>query len=387
MPVFSKHSHLAAVAVSVMGACPALADVPQVVTDIAPVHGLVSRVMAGVGTPDLLLNGGESPHNYSLRPSDAGAVQDADLIVWTDPGLTPWLGDTLGRIAPDTPQLVLGELPETSVLEFRTGAMFEPHSHDHGEAEGHDDHDHDDNAARDHDEHDHDEHAEHDHDEHAHDDHDSDGHDDHDHEGHDDHAHDDHGDHDEDAHDEDHDDHDHDAHAGHDHGDYDPHMWLDPDNAIVWLDAIADTLAELDPENAEAYHANAEAGRAEIAEVEQELQAKLDALDDLRFVVFHDAYHYFEAHFGIEAVGAISLSDATAPSPRRLAEVREGIEAANVNCAFSEPQFSDKLVDTVIDGLDIKKGQIDPLGAHLEVGPEFYPALLESFGSAFEGCQ
>ncbi|WP_417249772.1 zinc ABC transporter substrate-binding protein [Celeribacter sp.] len=362
---------------------PALADAPKVVTDIAPIHGLVARVMDGVGTPDVLLPPGASAHHYSMRPSDARAVQNADIVIWTDPYLSPWLGETLEGIAPDTEQVVLGGVEGTLQLPFRESAVFDLHDHDE------DEHDHDEHA---HDGHDHDE--DHDHDDHEDHDHDDDH--DHDHEAHDDHDHDDAHDHDHDhedaEHADDHDEHEHDDHDDahehdHVHGPYDPHLWLSPDNAILWLDVIAQELAEIDPENAETYRANAQAGQGEIADAVDAVAARIDALDDVRFVVFHDAYRYFEDRFGIEAVGAISISDASAPSPKRLSEVRDAVKDAGVNCAFSEPQFSPKLVDAVTDGLDVTKAVLDPLGSDIALGSTFYVELLESFATAFESCE
>ncbi|WP_417270849.1 zinc ABC transporter substrate-binding protein [Celeribacter sp.] len=329
---------------------PAFADVPDVVTDIPPVHGLVSRVMQGVGEPVLLLDKGASPHDYALRPSNAAALQDAELVIWTGEGLAPWLADTIGSVAPNALSLPLANLEQTVRLPFREGATFEAHDHDHGHEheDGHEDEDHHD-------------------DEHAHDD--EHGHDDHD----EDHAHDDH---DEDS-----------VHDDHAHEGDDPHMWLDPENGKIWLSAIADALSKQDPEHADLYAANATAGQAEIDEASARIAAKLAPLSDLHFIVFHDAYHYFEARFGVEAVGAISMSDASTPSPKRITEVRDTVDAMDVTCALSEPQFNAKLIDTVLGDHVAARAVIDPLGAHLDNGPEFYIELLDHIAEAFVSCQ
>ncbi|WP_297619729.1 zinc ABC transporter substrate-binding protein, partial [uncultured Roseicyclus sp.] len=148
-------------------AAPALADVPRVAVDIAPVHALVAQVMSGVGVPDLVLPPTASPHAHALRPSEAAALQGADLVVWVGPELTPWLADPLGALAPNAARLGLLEVEGIRRLGFRDGASFE--AHDHGDAD-HDDHAHD---APDHGGETHDDHAGHDHahDDHAHDDH------------------------------------------------------------------------------------------------------------------------------------------------------------------------------------------------------------------------
>ncbi|MHA7874545.1 zinc ABC transporter substrate-binding protein [Roseivivax sp.] len=376
-------------------ASPVLADAPSVAVDIAPAHALVARVMEGVGRPDLVIPSGASPHGYNLRPSEARALQEADLVVWTGPALTPWLSEALGTLAGDARRLELFEVAGTLRLETRSGALFEAHDHgDHGE-EGHEGHGHDD-----HDEHgEHDDHSDHDGHEHAEHAEHEDGHA-HDHEGHDDHAEDEAG-HKDDAAQDDHghDDrkeaegHDHDAHAeaedhGHDHapGSLDPHGWLAPENAALWLGAIAEALSEVDPENAETYRANAEAGQGELATLETEIAQILAPRDGAPVIVFHDAYQYFEESFGLNVVGAISISDATPPSPARIAEIQARITEADVTCVLSEPQFNPGIVSTVLEGTEAGTAVLDPLGAHLDAGAALYPALLRDMARSLADC-
>lgn len=95
---------------------PAWGKPPRVVADIAPVHGLVAMVMAGVGTPDLIMRANASPHANALRPSQARALQGADLVVWVGPELTPWLEKPLRTLAPQAEWLELLAAPETQVL-------------------------------------------------------------------------------------------------------------------------------------------------------------------------------------------------------------------------------------------------------------------------------
>ncbi|MBB5516466.1 zinc transport system substrate-binding protein [Rubricella aquisinus] len=354
-------------------ATPAVADVPNVAVDIAPVHSLVARVMDGVGTPSLILPPGATPHEYSLRPSEASALQSADIVVWMGEGLTPWLDGAIDTLASGASVLSLLAAEETTLLAFREGALFEGHDHDHGHDDhGHDDHGHDDHAHDDHghDDHKHDDHG-HDHDKHDH------GHDEHAHDnrGHDDHAHDDHA----------HDNHGHDDH-GHAHEGADPHAWLSPSNAKVWLDLIAAKLSAADPENAGSYAANAAAGRAELDALAAEVNGILAPVRGGSFVVFHDAYQYFEADFDIPASGAISLSDATDPSPARVAEIKARVQDDAIACVLAEPQFNIGLVATVLDGTDAATGVIDPLGVALEPGPALYPDLIRNMAKTLAEC-
>lgn len=353
----------------------AFAEVPRVAVDIAPVHSLVARVMEGVGTPDLIIQSGASPHEYSLRPSEASALQDAGLVFWIGPDLTPWLTETIETLAPNAAATALLEADGTTKLEFRESALFE--AHDHGD-EDHDDHDEhaEDKDHADHEGHDHDEHAEEEgHDDHDHDDHAED-------ESHDDHGHDDH------AEDKDHDDHadEHAGHEGHDHGAHDPHAWLSPQNAANWLNVIAAQLSAADPDNAGAYFANAAAGRAEMDALVTQVNATLEPVRGGRFVVFHDAYQYFEADFNFPASGAISIGDASDPSPARIAEIQGRIAEEGISCVLSEPQFNAGLVTTVLDGSDANTGVIDPLGSNLEQGSALYPQLIINMATTLSDC-
>ncbi len=116
-------------AVAALLAAPALADTPRVVVDIAPVHALVSQVMAGAGTPDLLLDRSDNPHHAQLRPSQARVLSKADLVVWVGPALSPWLGDALAALG-TADQIVLLDRPETH-LDAGHGAPHAEHDHDH----------------------------------------------------------------------------------------------------------------------------------------------------------------------------------------------------------------------------------------------------------------
>jgi zinc transport system substrate-binding protein len=370
----------------------AMADVPNVAVDIAPVHSLVARVMEGVGEPSLIVAPGGSPHEYSLRPSEAAALQDADLVFWVSPDLTPWLEDAIGTLAHDAAVTTLLESEGTTELPFRESALFEAHGHgDHADGDDHGDHDHDDHAEEgDHDDHAEEEHGheEHDHEEHDHEEHD---HEEHDHD-HDEHAgeegHDEH-DHEEHAHEYDHDHEAHaeaEGHAGHDHGAHDPHAWLSPDNGAVWLNAIAAGLSAADPENAGTYFANAAAGREELATLSDEIDTILDPVRGRNFIVFHDAYQYFETAFDFPASGAISLSDATDPSPARIDEIQARVAEQGVSCVLSEPQFSPGIVAAVMDGSEANTGVLDPLGSDLEPGPELYGNVLRNLATALADC-
>lgn len=305
----------------------AFADVPRVATDIAPVHSLVARVLEGIGTPDLVMRPGASPHEYALRTSDAAALQEADLVFWIGPDLTPWLADAIGTLASGAVVTALLDSEGTVALEFRQGALFDAHAHG---------------------------------DEHHDDDHGSDEHDDEEHENHGDH--------------------------GHSKDAHDPHAWLAPQNAATWLNVIAAKLSAADPANAGAYFANAAAGQAELEILNADVNAILDPVRGGRFIVFHDAFQYFETAFDLPASGAISISDASDPSPARIAGIRNRIAEDGIDCVLTEPQFNPGLVATVLDGTQAATGILDPLGSELEAGPKMYPQLIRNLATTLADC-
>lgn len=179
------------------------------------------------------------------------------------------------------------------------------------------------------------------------------------------------------------------AHAddhSHMHGGIDPHAWLDPENAKNWLDAVAAALSRADPANAEAYARNAADGRADLDTLMGEIADTLAPVRGRAFFVFHDAYHYFEHRFRIEAAGALALGDASSPGPARISAIRAAIDDAGARCVFTEPQFAPDLVETVVEGNETRVATLDPLGGTLTPGPELYPKMLRRLADKLRDC-
>ena len=305
----------------------------NVVASVKPVHSLVSGVMDGVGKPDLIVQGSASPHTYSLRPSQARQLEDADLVFWMGHELESFLEQPLEAIATKAHVVELIDSSKLKKIQMREGGMFDAHAHD----------DHDD------------------HDEHE-------GHDDHDeHEGHDDHD-------------------EHEGHDDHGHGEFDVHVWLDPENAKVLVNEIKLALIELDPVNASKYEANSNKMNTKLDQLMDEVSKKLESEQGKGYVVFHDAYQYFEQRFGMSAVGSITVSPEVVPGANRIRELKEKINELNAHCVFSEPQFEPKLVSTVIEGTQANTGVLDPLGASIKDGPELYFTLIRNMADSLHEC-
>jgi zinc transport system substrate-binding protein len=167
----------------------------------------------------------------------------------------------------------------------------------------------------------------------------------------------------------------------------DPHAWLDPHNAEVWLAAIAETLATLDPGNAATYRANATAAQAMIETLEDEVSAILAPVGDAGLVVYHDAYGYFASHFGVNVLGSVALGDAAAPGAARLREIRATLDGAGAVCAFPEVNHADAFIALAAEGSALRIGApLDPEGSALEPGAGLYPALLRGLAQSIADC-
>lgn len=319
---------LAPAAIALFAATPALAA-PNVVATIKPLHSLVAGVMEGVGTPELLIEGAASPHGFSLRPSDAGKLESADLVFWIGEDLETFLDGPLDTLSAGATKVEMMNIEGMNIRELREGGLFEVHSHD-------------------------DEHEEHEHEEHAEDEHvDEDGH----------------------AHEDEHD---------HEHGD--AHLWLDPQNARLMVAAIADALIAADPENAEAYNANGQALAARLDALQAEIDARLEPARGKPFFVFHDAYHAFEESFDIEASGSFTVNPEIAPGAGRMTELRAVVEQQGAACLFAEPQFSPQVIETIAEGTGARIGTLDPLGADIADGPELYFTLMNTMADNLLDC-
>jgi len=338
----------------------------KVIASIKPLHSLVSYVMDGVGTPGILVDGSSSPHTFQLKPSHATMLQEADIVFWIGEDLESFLETPLESIAANSRHITLMESDEIELLKFREKNIFGGH-------DDHDDHgdEHDEHADEHGDEHDeHDEHADEHGDEHdEHDEH-ADEHGD-EHDEHDEHA---------DEHGDEHDDH----HDGHAHGEHDIHFWLDPEIAKTIVKIVTRELSEIDPSNASTYESNSTKAINEIDQLISDTKSKINS--NASYVVFHDAYQYFEKRFGVEVVGALTVNPEVLPGAKQLSEIREVIEHENINCLFSEPQFNPSIAETIAKDTGVKAAVIDPLGAELNPGKDLYFDLIGNIASSFESC-
>ncbi|MEO9332106.1 zinc ABC transporter substrate-binding protein ZnuA [Ectopseudomonas guguanensis] len=288
----------------------------RLLTSIKPLQLIAAAVQDGVGSPDVLLPPGASPHHYALRPSDVRRVRDADLLYWIGPDMEGFLPRVLeGRSKPD---VAVQALPGMTLRHFGDS---------HGEHD-HDDHDH------------------------AHE-HASDG-------------------------------------LGHDHdhrpGSLDAHLWLAADNARIIAARMAADLARLDAANAARYAANLQAFEARLDALDGRIRPQLAALQGKPYFVFHEAYDYFEAAYGLKHAGVFSVLTEVQPGARHVAAMRKALQQAGPSCVFSEPPLRPRLAETLTAGLPVKLAELDALGGDLPVAASGYEQLLENLADGLSEC-
>lgn len=307
----------------------ALAEPVKVVVTIAPIHSLVAGVMAGAGAPRLLIRGGGSPHSYAVRPSEARALQDAQVVVRVSKMLETFLNRPIAALADEARILTLDEVPGMILHDVREGGVWDAHDHGREAGDAREGHGHDGDAR---------------------------------------------------AHDND------DQEHHHRYSTHDAHLWLDPTNSKVAVNAIAAALSEANPANADIYRANAQDMHARLEALHAALSEATAPLAARPYVVFHDAYQYFERRYGLTPAGAVSLSPERQPGARRLSQLRERIGELGATCVFAEPQFEPRLVHTVIEGTQAWAGVLDPLAADLEPGPDLYFEMMRGLARSLTQC-
>jgi zinc transport system substrate-binding protein len=279
---------------------------PKVLVTIKPVHSLAAAVMEGVATPELLIGGNQSPHTFSLRPSDLRMINSADLIIWVGEGLETPLASTFAKTRPAAQILELMELPGLKRLtrtEKQHGDKEEeqPHDHHHGDGD-------------------------------------------------------------------------------------DPHIWLSTHNAQWIVQQLVRTLSQLDPAHQAQYQTNGERTQQELQRLELELKQLTAPIKDIPYLVFHDAYGYFEQEYGLTRVGSVTINPERSPGAKHLAELKQRITSQGVRCLFSEPQFEPKLIRMLAEGSAVKTGVLDPNGADLPADRSAYFLLMRNLAQSLHHC-
>lgn len=310
-----------------------------IITTIKPINALVSAVVGNTGKTISIIPADISPHEFKLKPSDAKILQDGNIIFY----VSNHLESSITKVFENLPKniKIINLIEETGIehLAIRDNEAWERHDDHEKDAKKHDDHDDHEKDAKKHDDHD-------DHEKHAK-------------------KHDDHDDHEKED---------------------DVHIWLSPDNAIKIVKKVNKELNLFFPENAKIYNENSTKMINKISILKSELKKELSTIKDKPYIVFHDAYQYFEKDFGLNAVGSIALEDDVASSPKQISYIKNKIVNSNVSCVFQEPQFDSKLVKTVVEDTNAKVGTLDPLGVNIVGDEDFYLQLLRNMSKSLKKC-
>lgn len=266
--------------------------------------------MQGVAEPRLLITGQQSPHHFSLKPSDMRAIQEAQLIVWVGPTIETPLAHILEKGEIKAQVVSLSNLQHLPLLPTREGGEWDEHDHHSAEDE------HGDTEAE----------------------------------------------------------------------SKDSHLWLSPLIAAEIVQQVTDTLIRLDSTHADRYEENRRGLLLRLQQLDEELAHSLSSIQGKPYVVFHDAYHYFEQRYQLNAVGSVSISPERTPGARRVHELRKKISRLQARCIFAEPQFEPKLIHTLAEGSSAKTGQLDPLGNDLAPGPDAYFQLMRRLSQNLIEC-
>lgn len=300
----------------------------QVTVTIPPLAAMVKPYLSPDDTLTVLLSPGASPHGFQFRPSHLTALNEADLILTVGSGVDRWADKPIRQIMAEKEASSDETLPVWVVMQKQLGLVVLPKRTTTGEA-------HPASHAHDH--------------EHHPDEGDTDT-----------------------------------------HGDsmaplkMDGHTWLSVHNAGLMIESIGVAMASLKPEAVEQVRAQQQANLAAMMAADQTIRAQLEQVEQVPYLVLHDAFQYFEKRYHLNNQGAIQVSAEVKPSVKRVLMLRQRIQQDGIRCVFKEPQFSDKQLRYITRGLDVKIGELDPLGRNQS--HQSYPEFIQGLAAQYRAC-
>lgn len=168
----------------------------------------------------------------------------------------------------------------------------------------------------------------------------------------------------------------------HNHQGRDPHIWLNPQNAVVIAEALVVRLAGLAPEKSAFFAARLAAFVESMEALDKQLQAQMRPLQARGFAVYHEGYAHFVNRYGLRQLGYITYIPERRPGAKHTHELRQILEQEGV-CLFSEPYQERANLQELAKELDLRLGQLDPIGGSQV---KSYKKLLEEMGQAFSAC-
>ncbi|WP_019555782.1 zinc ABC transporter substrate-binding protein [Thiomicrorhabdus arctica] len=301
-----------------------------VTVSIPPLAGIIAPLLGPADELHVLLKPGVSPHGFQLRPSHVRLLQDSDLVISVGTPVDAWIVKPL-QLVNKTP-IAMARLPNVERLALRQGGLWE------------DKHLHSDELT--------------------------------------------HRKLGSDAHEADNDSVNHSQGNPVENSHLDGHLWMSLYNAKQMVIVVSQQLQAKLPGQKEAIQKRAADWLTRLDKTNLQIMTRLAKVQGEPFLVLHDAFQYFEHHYGLNGVGSIRLNPELAPSLKRVHELRERIKDGHVTCLFKEPQFPEKRITSVVSGLDVKLGSLDPMGTSYVLNKPFmqYDAFLTALSNQFYSC-
>lgn len=275
------------------------AETPTILTSIRPIHSLVSGLTQGLTEPELLIKGFQSPHDYSLRPSDRRLISQADLIIYSSPVIEGFLPDILEPLQTQKRIIDLSRSPGLDLLPARQL----------------DDHDH------------------------------------------------------------------HQHNASHD-----GHIWLSINNARSIINHLHRVLCEMDPQQQAHYTTNRNRLLNRLDQLNNSIHQQLETIREQPFLMFHDAFQYFEKEFGLSHALYVTTGPEHKIGIQRVRYLKQQIKQQNIECVYYEPPQAPKIIQTIMEGRPLKLHTLDPVGSELTPGRELYFELMHTIARQLHNC-
>lgn len=179
--------------------------------------------------------------------------------------------------------------------------------------------------------------------------------------------------------------------ADHHHGDFDPHVWLDPENAKIEMEAIRDALCAADPENSTVFQSNYEKYAAELDALDAEFREKLAPLPNRTIVVAHEAFGYLCDAYGLTQVGIEGLSPDSEPDPGRMAEVIDFVREHSISTIFFEELVSPKVAEAIASETGAQAKMLSPLEGlsdeQAAAGADYFSVMHDNLAALMEALK
>lgn len=179
--------------------------------------------------------------------------------------------------------------------------------------------------------------------------------------------------------------------ADHHHGDFDPHVWLDPENAKIEMEAIRDALCAADPENSTVFQSNYEKYAAELDALDAEFREKLAPLPNRTIVVAHEAFGYLCDAYGLTQVGIEGLSPDSEPDPGRMAEVIDFVRDHSISTIFFEELVSPKVAEAIASETGAQAKMLSPLeglsNEQAAAGADYFSVMHDNLAALMEALK